>query len=67
MFFRAFLAFLILPFMFAGLIPLVLAAADPWCGHAFLLSGIPVAGLGVIVLLWCVRDFYVSRKGTLAP
>jgi protein-S-isoprenylcysteine O-methyltransferase Ste14 len=23
--------------------------------------------LGVIGLLWCVRDFYVSGKGTLAP
>ena len=22
---------------------------------------------GVVILLWCVRDFYVAGKGTLAP
>ena len=67
MFFRALLAFLILPFLVAGLIPLVLASIDPWRGHGFLFFGIPVAGLGFLVLLSCVRDFYVSGKGTLAP
>lgn len=67
MFFRALLAFLILPCMVAGLIPLLLVSLDPWPGHGFLFPGIPVAGLGLIVLLWCVRDFYVSGKGTLAP
>jgi protein-S-isoprenylcysteine O-methyltransferase Ste14 len=24
-------------------------------------------GLGLLGLMWCVRDFYVSGKGTLAP
>ena len=24
-------------------------------------------GIGVVMLLWCVRDFYVSGRGTLAP
>ena len=67
MFFRALLAFLILPFLVAGLIPLVLAAIDLWRGHGFLFSGILVAGLGLLVLLCCVRDFYISGKGTLAP
>jgi len=67
MFLRALLAFLILPCIVAGLIPLILASIDPWCGNSLLLFGIPVTGLGLIVLLWCVRDFYVSGKGTLAP
>ena len=67
MFFRALLAFLILPCIVAGLIPLILASLDPWRGHALLIFGIPVAGLGLAVLFWCVRDFYVSGKGTLAP
>lgn len=67
MFFRALLAFLILPCVVAGLIPIILACLDPWRGHGFLFPGIPVAGLGLLVLLWCVRDFYVSGKGTLAP
>jgi protein-S-isoprenylcysteine O-methyltransferase Ste14 len=67
MFIRALMAFLILPFLVAGLIPLILSSLDPWRGHGFIFPGIPVAGLGLIVLLWCVRDFYVSGKGTLAP
>ncbi len=67
MFFRALLAFLILPCIVAGLIPLILASLDPWRGQGFLFPGIPVTGLGLIALLWCVRDFYVSGKGTLAP
>jgi len=24
-------------------------------------------GVGAVILVWCVRDFYVSGKGTLAP
>jgi protein-S-isoprenylcysteine O-methyltransferase Ste14 len=32
-----------------------------------LLLGVPIALLGLAVLLWCVRDFYVVGKGTLAP
>ncbi len=66
MFARALLAFLILPGMFAGLLPWVLARADPWRGEAHSV-GFVVLGGGLIVLLWCVRDFYVSGKGTLAP
>lgn len=67
MFLRALMAFMILPFIVAGLIPLVLASLDPWSGHCFVFFGIPVAGLGLAVLLCCVREFYVSGKGTLAP
>jgi protein-S-isoprenylcysteine O-methyltransferase Ste14 len=29
--------------------------------------GLPVLGCGIFVLLWCVRDFYIIGKGTLAP
>jgi protein-S-isoprenylcysteine O-methyltransferase Ste14 len=29
--------------------------------------GWPVLSGGLFVLLWCVRDFYVIGKGTLAP
>jgi protein-S-isoprenylcysteine O-methyltransferase Ste14 len=31
-----------------------------------MLGLIPLA-LGVVLLFWCVRDFYVAGKGTLAP
>ena len=66
MFVRALIAFLALPGMVAFVIP-------AWwlrrLGHEELehpLGVIPFA-VGVIGLLWCVRDFYVAGKGTLAP
>ena len=65
LFARAVVAFLLLPGTVAYLVPLLLAppAADGalrWVGGTLVLSG---SGL----LLWCVRDFYVAGKGTLAP
>ena len=30
-------------------------------------GGLPLIALGTAALLWCVRDFYHSGKGTLAP
>jgi protein-S-isoprenylcysteine O-methyltransferase Ste14 len=29
--------------------------------------GWPIMVLGISIVLWCVRDFYVIGKGTLAP
>lgn len=31
-----------------------------------IIGAVPLA-IGLVMLLWCVRDFYVSGKGTLAP
>ena len=66
MFARALLAFFVLPGVVAFAVPIVwlfvtshTALVQPW-GLAPLL-------LGVAGLLWCVRDFYVSGKGTVAP
>lgn len=66
MFLRALLAFLILPGVAAFAVPPLLATFDPWRA-AVQWYGVPVILLGVVVLLWCVRDFYVAGKGTLAP
>jgi len=64
---RAFAAFLALPAMIAGLIPwLWLLPADRWRLRGTQL-GWPVLAAGLFVLLWCVRDFYVIGRGTLAP
>ena len=30
------------------------------------LAAVPL-GLGMLLLLWCVREFYVAGRGTLAP
>jgi protein-S-isoprenylcysteine O-methyltransferase Ste14 len=66
MFLRALLAFLVLPGVVAFIMPLVLALIDPWRTGVFL-PGALVVLPGIVLLLWCVRDFYVSGKGTLAP
>ncbi|UCG73718.1 MAG: isoprenylcysteine carboxylmethyltransferase family protein [Chromatiales bacterium] len=66
MFARALLAFLVLPGMVAGVIPAVLFSFDPWRSAGFA-AGYVVIAVGVMLLFWCVRDFYVIGKGTLAP
>jgi len=66
MFLRALLAFLALPVVVGGLVPWLLVGIDRW-RSAGTPWGWPVFSLGAIVLLWCVRDFYVVGKGTLAP
>jgi protein-S-isoprenylcysteine O-methyltransferase Ste14 len=66
MFLRALLAFLALPGMVAFAIP----ALWLWSAGSARLThplGLIVLLLGAIGLLWCVRDFYVAGKGTLAP
>jgi len=66
MFFRALIAFLILPGIAGILSPAIFAVLDPWrCGPIWQGSILVLAGL--VLLLWCVRDFHVQGKGTLAP
>jgi protein-S-isoprenylcysteine O-methyltransferase Ste14 len=66
LFLRALAALLVLPGTFAGIIPALIVPADRWRsdGHS---AGIAPLVAGIIILLWCVRDFYVAGKGTLAP
>jgi protein-S-isoprenylcysteine O-methyltransferase Ste14 len=63
---RALIAFLVLPGLAAGLIPALISRFDPWR-----VDGTPIGYFllvfGLTLLVWCVRDFYVSGKGTLAP
>lgn len=66
MFLRALLAFLVLPGVVAFIAPPVLVFIDPWRTGVFL-PGALILLLGMVLLFWCVRDFYVSGKGTLAP
>lgn len=60
------MAFLVLPGVAAFVLPPLLASLDGWRAGV-LWYGVPVMLLGLVVLLWCVRDFYVSGSGTLAP
>ena len=66
MFIRALVAFLLLPGMVGFVVPLLIAGFDPWRGHKSI-AGLALASIGIGLLLWCVRDFYVAGKGTLAP
>ncbi len=66
MFFRALLAFLALPGIVAFALPAILArvlSAEPDLN----MLGASLFLFGATCLLWCVRDFYVIGKGTLAP
>lgn len=67
LFVKALLAFLALPAIFAGIIPVALSITDPWRGIGYYGLGVLAIAMGLMVLLQCVRDFYVSGKGTLAP
>ena len=66
MVFRALIAFLALPGVVAGVVPALLASADARRGSGSV-YGFALLLLGLFLLLWCVRDFLVSGKGTLAP
>ncbi len=60
---RAIIAFLALPTVVAFLIPWLLRPRRA----EFDALGFPVVGIGAVLLFWCVRDFYVAGRGTLAP
>lgn len=63
---RPLIAFLAMPGMVAFAIP---AAWLGFTSHRQLVQpfGLVFLPVGSAALLWCVRDFYVSGKGTLAP
>jgi protein-S-isoprenylcysteine O-methyltransferase Ste14 len=63
---RALFSFLALPGVVAGALPVVILggrfhpARTAWAGSVLM-------AVGTVLLLWCVRDFFVSGKGTIAP
>jgi Putative protein-S-isoprenylcysteine methyltransferase len=65
-FLKAVVAFLVLPGVIAFGVPLFLRPAVPE-GGTIHWTGLGAVAIGSILLLWCVRDFYVAGKGTLAP
>jgi protein-S-isoprenylcysteine O-methyltransferase Ste14 len=65
LFLRALLAFLALPGIVAFLVPAL--AVPSIRARVVHFEGLVPFVAGVLVLLWCVRDFYRAGKGTLAP
>ena len=66
LFLRALFAFLALPTVVGGVVPWLILRNDHSRTGGTPLAW-PVLLFGATVLLWCVRDFYVIGKGTLAP
>jgi protein-S-isoprenylcysteine O-methyltransferase Ste14 len=62
---RAFLAVLILPGTMGFLIPL--AAIERAWPERPMWSGLAIVATGSVLLGWCVREFLVVGRGTLAP
>lgn len=66
MFARAVIAFLLMPGLVAIAVPLTIGLRRWSHSGEFDFIGLLPLGLGLITLLWCVYEFYVSGKGTLA-
>ena len=63
---RALIAFVALPGVVAFAIPMYLGMASQG-GAAPWVIGLTLVAVGSALLLWCVREFYVAGRGTLAP
>jgi protein-S-isoprenylcysteine O-methyltransferase Ste14 len=63
---RALVAFLALPALVGFAIPIWIGTSTSRPVRNVLPAAI-VLCLGTVLLLWCVREFYVSGRGTLAP
>lgn len=66
-FWRALFAFLALPGVVAIAVPAWFAANQLRAGGRLYAAGLLPLIAGFALLLWCVRDFFVAGKGTLAP
>src|SRR5215470_4381238 len=67
MLWRALLAFVALPGVVAIAVPAWIAAASLRGGGRVHVAGFLPLLAGLALLLWCVREFLVAGKGTLAP
>jgi protein-S-isoprenylcysteine O-methyltransferase Ste14 len=66
MLFRAIVAFVALPGIVAFAIPLAIGLSNARPVRHGIIAAIPLT-LGTLLLLRCVREFYVAGRGTLAP
>jgi protein-S-isoprenylcysteine O-methyltransferase Ste14 len=66
MFWRAFAAFMALPGVVAFGVPLLWALHSGWRARCPVIGAAAIF-VGTMLLLACVREFYVAGRGTLAP
>ncbi|MGE0440875.1 MAG: isoprenylcysteine carboxylmethyltransferase family protein [Gemmatimonadales bacterium] len=62
-FWTALTAFLALPGVVAFLVPWLLRPP----GEPLRADGLGLVAIGAVLLAWCIRDFYVTGMGSLAP
>jgi protein-S-isoprenylcysteine O-methyltransferase Ste14 len=63
---RAIAAFVALPGIVAFALPFAIGISTGHPVRFVMLAALPLC-LGIMLLLWCVREFYVAGRGTLAP
>ena len=63
---RAIAAFVALPGIVAFILPIFIGISTGLPVRNAALSAVALC-LGIFLLLWCVREFYVAGRGTLAP
>jgi protein-S-isoprenylcysteine O-methyltransferase Ste14 len=63
---RAIAAFVALPGIVAFILPIFIGISTGLPVRNAALSAVAIC-LGIFLLLWCVREFYVAGRGTLAP
>lgn len=64
---RQVLAIAALPGLVAGVVPWLLLPFDPWRRQGSNVAGAALAGVGLLVVAACIRDFWRTGHGTLAP
>jgi protein-S-isoprenylcysteine O-methyltransferase Ste14 len=63
---RAITAFVVLPGLTAFIIPVIIGWSSGQPTRHVALA-ITLILIGALILVWCVREFYVAGRGTLAP
>jgi protein-S-isoprenylcysteine O-methyltransferase Ste14 len=66
-FVRAVVAFLAMPGVVAFAVPVMIGLSARHRPPQYIAVAIGLVAGGTLLLLWCVREFYVVGRGTLAP
>jgi len=64
---RALAAFLALPGLVAFVLPVWIGISSGRRAAGHMPAAVALLALGTTLLTWCVREFYVAGRGTLAP
>jgi protein-S-isoprenylcysteine O-methyltransferase Ste14 len=63
---RAIVAFVVLPGIVAFVLPVSFGISTGMSVRYVAIAAVPLC-IGILLLLWSVREFYIAGRGTLAP